>query len=148
MGGFGIGMVEANTTSVRSRQVVVDTSSLITLVYSLVYLGIFLYLLNWFYQAIRRIEKSLRAIEKRLEAIETSPTQSGGPNPPTPSVPPPPLGAEKRERVSNMWGIPAILLIAALFTGGLGLSQFLLYAAAGMVVVAAVWEVVRRERRS
>jgi hypothetical protein len=47
-----------------------------------------------------------------------------------------------------MWGIPAILLIAALFTGGLGLSQFLLYAAAGMVVVAAVWEVVRRERRS
>jgi hypothetical protein len=141
---WGLGTAATDTTFDRSRQVI-DTGSLITILYSVLYLVIFLYLLNWFYQAVKRIEKSLQGIEKRLEAIEASPAQPTGPNQQPPSLPAPPQGAKKRETVSNMWGIPAILLIAALFSGSLGLTPYLLYAAGVMVIVAAAWEVVRRE---
>ena len=133
-------------TSERSRLMTVDTGSLVTLIYSLVYLVVFLFLLNWFYQAVKRIEKSLQGIEKRLEAIETNPTQPA-PNVTASVSPAAPRSAKKIERVSNVWGIPAILFIAALFTGSLGLTSYLLWGAGAMVVVAGAWEVVRREIR-
>jgi hypothetical protein len=142
-----IGTSGTETAFDRGRQVSTDAGSLITIVYSLVYLAIFLYLLNWFYHAVKRIEESLQRIEKRLDAIEASPTQPRGPSPPASSLSSPPQGVRKRERISNMWVIPAILFIAAIFSGALGLTLFLLYAASVMLIAAAVWEVVRREAR-
>jgi hypothetical protein len=136
-------MTGTETTFGGSRQVPADTGALYTIVFSVLYLVLFVYLLNWFYKAVKRIEKSLQGIEKRLEAIEGN--QPGGPSPAASVTPPPPQPAKKRERISNMWGIPAILFIAAAFSGPLGLTQYLLYAAAVMLVVAAAWEVIRRE---
>jgi hypothetical protein len=122
--------------------------SLATILFSLAYLAIFLYLLNWFYQAVKRIEKSLQGIEKRLDAVEAGQKRPDSPGPQSNPSPPQQGGAKKMERISNMWGIPAILFIAALLTGGLGLTLDLLYAAGVMLIVAAGWEVVRREVRS
>lgn len=126
----------------------VETAGLFTVLYSILYLGVFLYVLNWFYQAVKRMQKSLQEIERRLDAIEAVPPGAQG-NPPPPPPPPPPhrsQGAGRRERVSNMWGIPAILFIAAVLAGSFGVTeQYLLYGAGVMVVVAAAWEVVRRE---
>ncbi len=137
----------ARATS-ESRQVSVDTGSLITLLYSLVYLAIFLYLLNWFYKAVKRVEESLQRIEKRLESLENGTTQAVTPGP-TSSAPP-----KRMERVSNLWAVPAVLFIIAVVGGGGYLTGYgflgveltiLLFGAAGaMVVVAAAWEVVRR----
>ena len=145
-GELRMGTEGKGATFERRRQVTVDTESLVTVIYTLVYLGIFLFLLNWFYQAVKRIEKSLQGIEKRLEAIETNPTQPA-PNETASVSPAAPRSAKKIERVSNMWGIPAILFIAALFTGSLGLTSYLLWGAGAMVVAAGAWEVVRREIR-
>jgi hypothetical protein len=122
----------------------VDVGSLYSVVYGVLYLILFLYLLNWFYQAVKRIEKSLQGIEKRLEAIEAGSARPAGPSQPPPSPPPSSEAPKKRAWISNMWGIPAILLIAAVFSGALGLTSYLLYAAGATAVVAAVWEVVRR----
>jgi len=38
-----------------------------------------------------------------------------------------------------MWGMPAILLIAAVFSGALGLTSYLLYVAGATAVLAVVW---------
>jgi hypothetical protein len=70
------------------------------------------------------------------------------PSPQSGPLSPPGEGAKKMERISNMWGIPAILFIAALLTASFGLTLDLLYAAGVMVIVAAGWEVIRREGRS
>jgi len=143
--GLVIGTAGKETTFDGSRQVSTDLGSLITIVYSLVYLAIFLYLLNWFYHAVKRIEKSLQEIEQRLEAVEGRPTQPSGPSTPPVPLSPPSQGVKRRERISNMWVIPAILFIAAIFSGALGLTLDLLYAAGAMLIASAVWEVVRRE---
>ncbi|HEV2226640.1 MAG TPA: hypothetical protein VGR56_07545 [Nitrososphaerales archaeon] len=46
-----------------SRQIAFDTTSLITVVYLLIYFLIF----YWFYSALKRIEKTLTDIKKLLE---------------------------------------------------------------------------------
>ena len=137
-------MAGTATTFRQSRQVTVDAGSLVTILYSVVYLLIFIFLLNWFYQAVKRIEKSLKGIEGRLEAIEAGPSRSAGSSP-VANPPAPPQPSKKRERISNMWVIPAILFIVGLFSGSLGLTTYLFYGAGMMLIVAAVWEVIRRE---
>jgi hypothetical protein len=126
-----------------SRQSGPDYSSLLYSLEVLLSIAVFAFVLVWFYQAIRRIEKSLREIRERLGLSEKEAGPPGS-NFAAPSFP----EAKEIARISNLWGIPAILFIIAAFGGpslGWTLDVDLLWAAGLMALVAAAWEVIRRK---
>ena len=126
------------------RQSAPDYSLLLSSLEFLFSIAVFFFVLVWFYKAIKRIEDSLREISEKLGPSER------GAVPPGPKlvVPSPPQESEKA-RISNVWGIPAILFIIAAFGGysllGWTLAVDLLEVAVLAVLAAAAWEVIRRK---
>jgi hypothetical protein len=111
----------------------------------LVSLAISAFLLVWFYRAVKRIENSLREVKERLESpAGFKPIVPHPPSSPSPS----PKGTKERERISNLWGIPAVIFLVAAFGGysllGAQLAILMFQMAGATAIGVAVWEVVRR----
>jgi hypothetical protein len=128
------------------RQLVSDYSVLLSSLQALLSIAITAFVLVWFYKAIKRIEESLREIRERLGSSERGADQPG-PN----LAPPSASRARKVGRISNVWGIPAILFIIGAIGGyplfGWALTRDLFGAAGLMALVAVAWEVIRKEIR-
>jgi hypothetical protein len=121
----------------------IDYSALSASIEGVLSLAVVAFVLVWFYRAVTRIEESLRKVNDRLDLLERGSNQSG--TNPTPS----PTQAKERGRISNMWGIPAILFIIAAMGGypllGWALTVYLFGAAGATAIIVVAWEVVRRE---
>lgn len=136
--------MRGSSMSSESRQLVSDYSLLLSSLEFLLSITVGALILVWFYRAIKRIEESLREVRERLGL-----TQKGANQPGSNPEPPSPRKAREMARISNVWGIPAILFIFGAFAGAPLLGSTLtidVFEVAGlMALVAAAWEVIRRE---